>query len=76
MITTQLISVRLFQPTLEKIDELVANTSYRNRSMIVNNLLSNILSCCDAEGISHLIDTHDAYSEGYTLKLSKLQQRQ
>lgn len=67
MANLRLISVRLENETIEALDRLAGMTDYRSRSMIMQNILRNVLTCADPNNLWQIIDTRFAYEKGYTV---------
>lgn len=67
MANLRLISVRLENETIEALDRLAGMTDYRSRSMIMQNILRNVLTCADPNNLWQIIDTRFAYEKGYTI---------
>ena len=67
MANLRLISVRLENETIEALDRLAEKTGYRNRSLIMQNILRNVLTCADPNNLWQIIDTRFAYEKGYTI---------
>lgn len=63
----KMISVRVEGETLAKIDDFVCRQPYRNRSMVINGVLSNIFNILDENTIFNLIAGHYAAADGYTV---------
>lgn len=63
----KLVSMRLPENLLSKIDEFAAKRKYLTRTQVVTNLLLNVWECSDELTRHRLIDTWDAYSSGYTV---------
>lgn len=64
----KLISVRIDQKTLKKIDDLAASTNYRTRSGIIQSILRNVLECSNEYTLWKIIDTFFAYDMGYVMQ--------
>lgn len=67
----KLISVRLDQETLQKIDELSEKYDDFTRSSIINNLLSSVLNCASGVAIWRMISESWLYEKGYVIKVEK-----
>lgn len=67
MANLRLISVRLENETIEALDRLAGMTDYRSRSMIMQNILRNVLTCTEPKNLWKIIDTRFAYEKGYTV---------
>lgn len=67
MANLRLISVRLENETIEALDRLAGMTDYRSRSMIMQNILRNVLTCTEPNNLWKIIDTRFAYEKGYTV---------
>lgn len=63
----KLVSMRLPENLLSKIDEFAAKRKYLTRTQVVTNLLLNVWECSDELTLHRLIETWDAYSSGYTV---------
>ena len=68
---TKLISVRLDQETLEKIDKVANNYKRGRRSQVINAILKNILECSTEYTLDLFIREYDAFSSGYTVQFTK-----
>lgn len=68
MANLRLISVRLENETIEALDRLAEKTGYRNRSLIMQNILRNVLTCTEPNNLWQIIDTRFAYEKGYTVE--------
>lgn len=64
MAQTTLISVRVENELLEKIDELLISKPYMKRSRAINILLTAILKCPICGQVDRLLDCYDPYDEG------------
>lgn len=62
---TTLISVRMPDNLLKRIDSLVEGRSYRNRSYVMRRVLEHVLTCADEDNVFRLIDMEHAYDKGY-----------
>lgn len=63
----KLVSMRLPEKIINKIDEYAANRRYITRTQVVSNILLNVLECSDELTLHKMIETWDAYSSGYTV---------
>lgn len=63
----KLVSMRLPEEIINKIDEYAAKRRYMSRSQVVSNILLNVLECSDEFTLHKIIETWDAYSSGYTV---------
>lgn len=63
----KLVSMRLPENLLSKIDEFAAKRKYLTRTQVVTNLLMNVWECSDELTLHRLIETWDAFSSGYTV---------
>lgn len=63
----KLVSMRLPENLLSKIDEFAAKRKYLTRTQVVTNLLLNVWECSDELTLHKMIETWDAYSSGYTV---------
>jgi len=53
---TTLVSVRLDNEVVEKLEKVVKRNQYRNRSSIINSLLSGILNHTDDADIDYMVN--------------------
>lgn len=63
----KLVSMRLPENLLSKIDEFTAKRKYLTRTQVVTNILLNAFECSDEVTLWNLIETWDAFSAGYTV---------
>ena len=71
MSRTKLISLRIDEQTLVKIDELAKDYGYINRSWMINHLLKAVLQCTVAGQVWKLIHSYDPFSDGITIHITK-----
>ena len=71
MSRTKLISLRIDEQTLVKIDELAKGQKYVNRSFVINHLLKAVLQCTMGGQIWKLVHCYDPFSEGITIHITK-----
>lgn len=67
---TQLISFRIEQDLLERIDQLLKGRTYLNRSKVINRILNAMLKCEFHGNLWHIIDSYDPYDDGYEIRIS------
>lgn len=67
----KLISIRLDVETLAKIDQLAEKQSYRNRSLIINNVLKAVIDCSSSSTLARIIDTSFTYEKGFSLNFDR-----
>lgn len=63
----KLVSMRLPEEIINKIDDYAAKRKYMTRTQVVSNILLNVLECTDELTLHRMIETWDAYSSGYTV---------
>lgn len=63
----KLVSMRLPEEIINKIDDYAAKRKYMTRTQVVSNILLNVLECSDELTLHKMIETWDAYSSGYTV---------
>jgi len=68
MVNKKLISIRLDQDVLEKIDELRKRHSYWKRSAIINQILSILLKCANDDVLWQMMKVFYAYEKGYVIR--------
>lgn len=71
MSRTKLISLRIDEETLVKIDELAKDHGYVNRSWVINHLLKAVLQCTMGGQLWKLVHCYDPFSEGITIHFTK-----
>lgn len=71
MVNKKLISLRLEPETLEKIDQLADNASYRSRTSVIQNILDVVLKCSDQGTLWRIIDQWLAYEKGFVIKFER-----
>ena len=71
---TKLISCRIYDETLERIDKLLHVHSYLNRSAVINSILDVVTQCASETTLRDMLRTYDPYSSGYTIKFEKKDQ--
>lgn len=71
MSRTKLISLRIDEQTLIKIDEIAKGHRYVNRSFVINHLLKAVLQCTVAGQVWKLIHSYDPFSDGITIHITK-----
>lgn len=67
----KLVSMRLPEKIINKIDDYAAKRRYMTRTQVVSNILLNVLECSDDLTLHKIIETWDAYSSGYTIHFTK-----
>lgn len=75
MSRTKLISLRIDEQTLAKIDEIAKIRGYTNRSWVINHLLKAMLQCTIGGQVWKLIHSYDPFSDGYTIHITKLDKK-
>ena len=75
MSRTKLISLRIDEQTLAKIDEIAKIRGYTNRSWVINHLLKAVLQCTAGGQVWKLIHSYDPFSDGYTIHITKLDKK-
>lgn len=73
MAHSKLISIRVNESALAKIDELASKHNYLTRSWIINNLINACLYCCAGDGTDIITNCLDPYDEKLVLNVSKKQ---
>lgn len=68
---TKLISLRIDEQTLVKIDELAKNHGYVNRSWVINHLLKAVMQCTIGGQVWKLIHSYDPFSDGFVINITK-----
>ena len=69
---SKLIAFRIDTESLSKIDKLCDGKPYRNRSMVISQILKAVLDCASPLTQARIIDTYDAYSAGYFLSFQQI----
>lgn len=75
MKTTTLISLRLDNAILKRFNEFCEKHDYYNRSLVINNVLKNIIECASDDEFWKIVSTFDAYSSGYEVKFNKISRK-
>lgn len=70
----KLISMRVENELLKKIDEYCAARTYLTRSSFINRVLNAVVSCSDQETLQNILETFDPYSAGYHIRFIKIEQ--
>ena len=60
----KLISVRVDNYNLARIEDLIAGAPYLNRSRIINVILSAVLQCCGPGEVWQILNAYDPLSDG------------
>lgn len=60
----KLISVRIDNYNLARIEDLVKGAPYLNRSRIINVILSAVLQCCGPAEVWKILNAYDPLSDG------------
>lgn len=60
----KLISVRIDNYNLARIEDLIAGAPYLNRSRVINVILSAVLQCCGPGEIWQILNAYDPLSDG------------
>lgn len=71
MSRTKLISLRIDEQTLVKIDEIAKDQKYVNRSFVINHLLKAVLQCTIGGQLWKLVHCYDPFSDGITIHITK-----
>ena len=71
MSRTKLISLKIDEQTLVKIDEIAKDQKYVNRSFVINHLLKAVLQCTMGGQLWKLVHCYDPFSEGITIHITK-----
>lgn len=66
-----LIAVRLDSEIVETFNRIIEKNPSCNRSLIMNTVLSTILSCSSEEVIRQILCTYRPYENGYTVQFIK-----
>lgn len=69
MTNRKLISVRVEQELLNKIDQLCEGDDTINRSHVINNLLCAMLKCYVGNKIWKIASCYDPFTEGFIIKI-------
>lgn len=70
MSRTKLISVRIDEETLVRIDELSKCHKYANRSFVINHILRAVLQCAIGNQLWKLVYCYDPFSEGVKIHIT------
>lgn len=62
-----IISVRLDDELLKKVDEFKRKASYLNRTKVITNCISAVLQCCSEDDTAKVVHTWDPYADGLQL---------
>lgn len=63
----KLVSVRIEQRTLNKIEEFTKHRDYFTRSAVINKILSAVMLCSDDETIWDIVRVYSPETCGYTI---------
>lgn len=66
-----LVAVRLDSEIVERFNRIIEKNPSCNKSLIMNTLLSTILSCSSEEVIQQILCTYRPYENGYTVQFIK-----
>lgn len=64
----KLVSVRLEQRTLNKIEEFTKHRDYFTRSAVINKILTAVMFCADDDTIWDIVRTYSPETCAYTIK--------
>lgn len=64
----KLISVRLDQETLDKIDLFLQHQPYYTRSSVIAGLLYAVMKCADEKTLFDMMTTSFIFEKGYTVR--------
>lgn len=67
----KLISVRLDQETLDKIDKFLEHQPYYTRSSVIASLLYAVMKCTDVVTLLKMMTTCFPYEKGYTVRFEE-----
>lgn len=67
MTNRKLISVRVEQDLLKKIDKICKDDNSINRSHVINNLLSAMLRCYDGDLLWKIASCYDPFCDGFVI---------
>ena len=70
----KLISMRVENELLKKIDEYCAARPYLSRSSFINRVLNAVVSCSGEDTLQNILETYDPYSAGYHVRFIKIEQ--
>lgn len=70
----KLISMRVENELLKKIDEYCAARIYLTRSSFINRVLNAVVTCSDQDTLQNILETFDPYSAGYHVRFLKIEQ--
>lgn len=70
----KLISMRVENELLKKIDEYCAARCYLTRSSFINRVLNAIVTCSDEDTLQNIVETYDPYSAGFHVRFLKIDQ--
>lgn len=70
----KLISMRVENVLLKKIDEYCAARPYLTRSSFINRVLNAVVTCSDQDTLQNILETFDPYSAGYHVRFIKIEQ--
>lgn len=70
----KLISMRVKNELLKKIDEYCAARPYLSRSSFINRVLNAVVTCSDEETLQNIVETYDPYSAGFYIRFIKIEQ--
>ena len=71
MAQTKLISVRVDENLLSKIDEYAKAATYLDRSTVINHLLKAMLECSIAGQVWKVLHCFDPFSEGIEITIQQ-----
>ena len=66
----KLISVRIDNYNLARIEDLIKGAPYLNRSRIINSILSAVLQCCSEDDLWKILSAYDPLSDGIVIRIA------
>lgn len=60
--------MRIPEEILQRLDDLVKQRSYRNRSFVAIKLLDVLTQCADRQTLEKMLTTWDAFGNGYVVR--------
>lgn len=71
MMRKKLISIRLDEELLQKIDNFVSKHTYATRSCVISNVLENVVNCSTTGTLIDLAFTSFAFEKGFVCRFKK-----
>lgn len=72
---TKLVTCRLDENLLEKIDRLAASQKYLTRSRVIVALLTAMVDCTERGGLWRVLNSFSPYMDGIVINISKKEKK-